>query len=385
MAYETGPQQGVSKSDKIAADEARNAFELKSQLYSNPAQYSYAIRDWVMNNRADTKSQPPGFVNQLDYIQALLREGGLSSDTTPRGTLGNKDVDAIQSVSRIALQNGTDFLTQLKDLYANKNKTVPSFSKNISTAIRLLDKGDAKSTLSNAYYQAFGSFPAQNQINDFMNLYNAEAKKQKSMSTTTSTTTGGVTRTNTVTGDEGFTTKEQEKFLADYLSKNFGVATSANLGGTAKVIYDQIVSTSKNNFLDEPDFKEVSGLIAKIIGAGDDKVSTQMLTDYQNQQRRVASKQYLGIQAELLSGEDAVTYTKPLYNFLLKASGRNISPDDKFIKNALNFKDEKGNYRMMNEYEMKQAWLNDPRSATSPDAINQATAVGDLVRRKLGK
>ena len=40
---------------------------------------------------------------------------------------------------------------------------------------------------------------------------------------------------------------------------------------------------------------------------------------------------------------------------------------------------------MMNEYEMKQAWLNDPRSATSPDAINQATAVGDLVRRKLGK
>jgi hypothetical protein len=385
LAYETGPQQGTSKADKIAADEARNAFELKSQLYTNPAQYSYAIRDWVMSNRGDTKSQPPGFVNQLDYIQALLRESGLSADNTPRGTLGNKDVDAIQSVSRIALQNGTDFLTQLKDLYANKNKTTPSFSKNISTAIRLIDKGDAKSALSNSYYQAFGAFPAQNQINDFMNLYNVEAKKQKSMSTTTSTTAGGVTRSNTVTGDEGFTEKEQQQFLANYLSKNFGVATSANLGGTAKTIYDSIVATHKNNFLAEPDFKEVSGLIANIIGAGDDKVSNQMLDDYKNQQRRVASKQYLGIQAELLAGEDAATYTKPILDFLIKTSGRNVSADDKFIKNALNFKDDKGNYRMMNEFEMKQAWLNDPRSATSPDSINQATTVGNLVRQKLNR
>ena len=385
MAYETGPQQGTSKADQIAVDEARNAFELKSQLYTNPAAYSYAIRDWVKNNRADTRSQPPGFVNQLDYIQALLREGGLSADTTPRGTLGNKDVDAIQSVSRIALQNGTDFLTQLKDLYANKNKTIPSFSKNISTAIRLIDKGDAKSTLSNAYYQAFGAFPGQTQIDDFMNLYNAEAKKQKSMSTTTSSTTGKVTRSNTVTGDEGFTTKEQEQFLANYLSKNFGVATSAGLGGTAKTIYDSILATHRNNFLAEPDFKDVSGIIANIIGQGDDKVSNQMLTDYQNQQRRVASKQYLGLQAELLAGEDVATYSKPILAFLQKASGRNVSPDDKFIKNALNFKDEKGNYRLMNEYEMKQAWLNDPRSATSPDAINQAVSVGSLIKQKLGR
>jgi hypothetical protein len=338
-----------------------------------------------MNNRADTKSQPPGFVNQLDYIQALLRESGLSADTTPRGTLGNKDVDAIQSVSRIALQNGTDFLTQLKDLYSNKNKTIPSFSKNISTAIRLIDKGDAKSNLSNAYYQAFGAFPAQNQINTFMDLYNAEAKKQKSMSTTTSTTTGGVTRSNTVTGDEGFTEKEQQQFLANYLSKNFGVATSENLGGTAKTIYDSIVTTHKNNFLAEPDFKEVSSLIANIIGQGDDKVSTQMLADYQNQQRRVASKQYLGLQAELLAGEDVATYSKPILSFLQKASGRNVSADDKFIKNALNFKDDKGNYRLMNEFEMKQAWLNDPRSATAPDAINQAVAVGSLIKQRLGR
>jgi hypothetical protein len=273
----------------------------------------------------------------------------------------------------------------LTTLYSNKNQGEVAFSKNISTAIRLIDKGDAKSNLSNAFYQAWGSFPDQNIINKFMDDYNAEAKRQKSTSTTTSSTTGGVTRSNTVTGNEGFTDKEQQQFLANYLVKNHSITSSAELGGTAKKIYDQIIATSKNNFLAEPDFKEVSGLIANIIGAGDDKVSNQMLDDYKNQQRRVASKQYLGIQAELLAGEDAATYTKPILDFLTKASGRNISADDKFIKNALNFKDDKGNYRMMNEFEMKQAWLNDPRSATSPDSINQATTVGNLVRQKLNR
>ena len=372
----------VTKSGQTAATESSFPFEMLAVNFTDPVAYSNMISSWITNNQGIPQS---GFQNKLDYYQFLLRKTGLSADTTPRGVIGIKDSEAIKKVSQIALANRVPFETMLTTLYSNKNQGEVKFSKNISTAIRLIDKGDAKSNLSNAFYQAWGSFPDQNIVNKFMDDYNAEAKRQESTSTTTSSTTGGVTRSKTLTGNEGFTEKEQQKFLADYLVKNHSITSSANLGGTAKNIYDQVISTSKNNFLDEPDFKEVSGLIARIIGAGDDKVSNQMLTDYQNQQRRVASKQYLGIQAELLAGEDASTYTKPIYNFLVKASGRNVSADDKFIKNALNFKDEKGNYRMMNEYEMKQAWLNDPRSATSPDAINQATAVGDLVRRKLGR
>jgi len=372
----------VTKSGQTAATESQFPFEYLAVSYTDPVAYSNMISSWITNNQSVPQS---GFKNKLDYYQFLLRKTGLSADTTPRGVIGIKDSEAIKKVSQIALANRVPFETMLTTLYSNKSQGEVAFSKNISTAIRLIDKGDAKSLLSNNYYQAFGSFPDQNLVNKFMDDYNAEAKKQESVSTTTSSTTGGVTRSKTLTGNEGFTDKEQQQFLANYLVKNHNMTSSAELGGTAKAVYDQVISTSKNNFLDEPDFKEVSGLIAKIIGAGDDKVSNQMLNDYQNQQRRVASKQYLGIQAELLAGEDASTYTKPIYNFLVKTSGRNVSPDDKFIKNALNFKDEKGNYRMMNEYEMKQAWLNDPRSATSPDAINQATAVGNLVRQKLGK
>ena len=372
----------VTKSGQTAATESNFPFEMMAVNYTDPVAYSNMISGWITNNQSVPQS---GFKNKLDYYQFLLRKTGLSADTTPRGVIGIKDSEAIKKVSQIALANRVPFETMLTTLYSNKSQGEVAFSKNISTAIRLIDKGDAKSNLSNAYYQAFGSFPDQNLVNKFMDDYNAEAKKQESVSTTTSSTTGGVTRSKTLTGNEGFTDKEQQQFLANYLVKNHNMTSSAELGGTAKAVYDQVISTSKNNFLDEPDFKEVSGLIAKIIGAGDDKVSNQMLNDYQNQQRRVASKQYLGIQAELLAGEDASTYTKPIFNFLTKASGRNISADDKFIKNALNFKDEKGNYRLMNEYEMKQAWLNDPRSATSPDAINQATTVGDLVRRKLGR
>ena len=372
----------VTKSGQTAATESNFPFEMLAVNYTDPVAYSNMISGWITNNQSVPQS---GFQNKLDYYQFLLRKSGLSGDTTPRGVIGIKDSEAIKKVSQIALANRVPFETMLTTLYSNKSQGEVSFSKNISTAIRLIDKGDAKSNLSNAFYQAWGSFPDQNLVNKFMDDYNAEATRQESKSTTTSSTTGGVTRSKTVTGNEGFTDKEQQQFLANYLVKNHSITSSAELGGTAKNIYDQIISTSKNNFLAEPDFKEVSGLIANIIGAGDDKVSNQMLDDYKNQQRRVASKQYLGIQAELLAGEDAATYTKPLLNFLTKASGRNISADDKFIKNALNFKDDKGNYRLMNDYEMQQAWLSDPRSATSPDAINQATTVGNLVRQKLGR
>lgn len=370
------------KSSAIAGTENNFSFEMLAVNQTDDVAYSNTISNWISNNSTIPQT---GFQNKLDWYQFLLRNTGLSKDTTPRGVIGTQDISAIKKVSQIALANRVPFETMLTTLYSNKNQGEVSFSKNISTAIRLIDKGDAKSILSNGFYQAWGSFPDQNIVNKFMDDYNAEAKKQKSTSTTTSSTTGGVTRSNTVTGNEGFTDKEQQQFLANYLVKNYSITSSAELGGTAKNIYDQIIATSKNNFLAEPDFKEVSGLIANIIGAGDDKVSNQMLDDYKNQQRRVASKQYLGIQAELLAGEDASTYTKPILNFLTKASGRNISADDKFIKNALNFKDDKGNYRMMNEYEMNQAWLSDPRSATSPDAINQATTVGNLVRQKLGR
>jgi hypothetical protein len=333
----------------------------------------------------NSPSPKPGFVNKLDYIQALLRQSGLSSDTTPRGVIGDKDIKAIQEVNRISLANGVEFLPMLENIYANKNAGEVKFNKNIATAIKLLDPTDAKSTLSNEYYRMFGEFPAQNQIDEFMKLHNAEAKRQQTKTITTSRTKGDVSTSATTSMNEGFTEKEQQQFLADYLVKNFDVAAADGLGGQVKSIYDQIVSTYRNNFLPEPDLPAVAGVIKQVISSADDKVATQTLSDYINQQRRVASKQFLGIQNELLAGDDVMTYAKPLQEMLRKSFGRTVQVNDKLIVQALNYKDEKGNYRPMNEIELNNLVLSDPRYATSPMAIQQATALGETLTRELGR
>ena len=382
MAFNTGPQY-TQQATQLAGVQAKDSFETKSQNYSDPVAYSYAIGDYLLNWRNEA-SPTPGFNNKLDYIQALLRGSGLSDDTTERGIIGNKDVKALQDVSRIALQNGVPFLNMLQNLYTNKSSAV-SFSKNISVAVKLLDPTDAKTALSDAYFKYYGAFPSTNQITEFEKLYNAEAKRQAAKSTTTTTTSGQTSSSKTTTLGEGFTEKEQQQFLADYLVKNFDVATKENLGGTAKSLYDDIVRTNKNNYLSEPTLPEVATVLKQVLDAPDDAVANEILNNYKNQQRKVASTQYLGIQPFLLAGEDATTYTKPLVDFLTKASGRTISYDDPFIKKALNYKDDKGNYRLMNDLELKNAWMSDPRYATSPGAIQEGVQMANYIAQKLGR
>lgn len=382
LAFNTGPQY-TQQATQLAQVQAKDSFETKSQNYSDPVAYSYAIGDYLLNWRNEA-SPTPGFANKLDYIQALLRGSGLSDDTTERGIIGNKDVKALQDVSRIALQNGVPFLNMLQNLYTNKSSAV-SFSKSISVAVKLLDPTDAKSTLSDAYFKYYGAFPSSNQITEFEKKYNEEAKRQMAKSTTATTTSGQTSTSKTTTLGEGFTEKEQQQFLANYLVKNFDVATKENLGGVAKSLYDDIVRTNKNNYLSEPTLPEVASVLKQVLDAPDDAVANELLNNYKNQQRKVASTQYLGIQPFLLAGEDATTYTKPLVDFLTKASGRTVNYDDPFIKKALNFKDDKGNYRLMNDLELRNAWMADPRYGTSPAAIQEAVQMANYLTQKLGR
>lgn len=380
MADNVGPSYSTMPSNAINYE---GSFELKSQLYSNPAAYSYAIRDYVNSWRAEA-SPVPGFVNKLDYIQALLRGTGISSDTTPRGIIGEKDADAMQKVSRIAMQNNVYFLDTLQELYKNKNAGTAATSKQIATSIKLIDATDAKASLSDAYYKAFGAFPSQDQINKYMDLYNAEAKRQKSKTITTSTG-GTVSTSSTLTQGEGFTEKEQQQFLADYLVKNYNMTSSAELGGQAKTLYDSIVNTYAANYLDEPDFAKVSSVIKDVLSSADDKVATQKLDAFLQEGRKIAAKQYPGLEKELLAGENISTYTTPYAKSLTKLFGRTVDVNDSLIKKAINFKDEKGVYRMMNEVEFNQAVEADPRFATSPTAINKAIGLADTIASKLGQ
>lgn len=381
MGYTTGPSYSTMPADAINYE---GSFELKSNLYANPAAYSYAIRDYLNGWRAEA-SPVPGFVNKLDYIQALLRGTGASKDTTPRGVIGVDDAKAMQEVSRIAIQNNVYFLDTLQELYKNKNAGTAATSKQIATSIKLIDPTDAKASLSDAYYKAFGAFPSQDQVNKYMDLYNAEAKRQKGKTITTSTTSGTVTTSNTITQGEGFTEVEQQKFLANYLVKNYNMTSSDALGGTAKSLYDAIANTYAANYLDEPDFNVVSSVIKDVISSPDDKIATQKLETFLQEGRKVAAKQWLGLEKELLAGENIATYTSPLAKSLTKLYGRTVDINDPLIKQAINFKDDKGVYRMMNDVELNQAAEADPRFATSATAINKATSLADTIASKLGQ
>jgi len=378
-----GPSYGTSSTPLVNYE---GSFELKSNLYADKTAYAYAIQKDLYNWKNDKENHPVGYENKLDYIQALLRGSGASKDTTPRGVIGMDDSDAMQKISRIAIQNNSTFLDTLKVLYDNKNlNNTVKFSKNIATAVKLLDLTDAKSQLSNSYYQAYGAFPSQTQIENFQKSWNKEAERQKAKTTTSMTTKGDVTSSLTTTLGEGFTEQEQQQFLANYLSKNFDVATKDNLGGQAKSLYDQIVGVHRNNLLSEPNLPTVANVIKDILKSSDDTIATQKLNDYFAKQRRVASTQYLGVQNQLLAGDDVMTYISPLQDVLRKSFGRTIANNDPIIIKALNYKDDKGNYRLMNEIELNNLIMNDPRYATSPMAISEAASIGERLTQKLGR
>jgi hypothetical protein len=382
LTFNTGPTY-QSQAEQLKQVQAEGGFELKSRLYADPAAYSKAIGNYLLEWRNTSQD---GFQNKLDYIQALLRGSGMSSDDTPRGVFGVKDTAALKDASLIALQNGIPFVQVLEELYKTKGGGgAAKFSKQVATSIKLIDPTDAKASLSDAYYQAFGAFPSDAQIKNYMNLYNAEAKRQKGKSITTYNTSGTVTTQQTTTMDEGFTEKEQQKFLAEYLVKNYDMTSSEELGGTAKSLYDAIVGTYAANYLDEPDFETVTGVIKNVLSSSDDKTATQQLETFLQQGRKIASKQWLGLEKELSAGENISTYTTPLAKSLTKLFGRTVNYDDPLIKKAINFKDEKGVYRMMNEIELSAAAESDPRYAVSSGAINKATSLADKIATALGE
>jgi hypothetical protein len=57
----------------------------------------------------------------------------------------------------------------------------------------------------------------------------------------------------------------------------------------------------------------------------------------------------LGIQNEILSGDDVITYAKHLQDIARKTFGRTIALDDKIIKQALNFKDVENIWAFLDE------------------------------------
>lgn len=376
---------------RAAAVSAEGSFELKSRLYTDPAAYSFYIQNNLLNWRYDSAGIPAGFNNKLDYIQALLRGTGYSKGTSQRGVLDTEDISALKKVSGEALANGVDFLSLLESAYktgtGRANQT--TFSKSIATSIRLKDAGDAKKALSDGYYTMFGQYPAQQLTDDFMNQYNAEAKRQtaKTVTKTTSTTTGTGTSTKSATevAGEGFTEAEQADFLANYLVKNFNFEKQEGLGGAAKALYDEINQTYRNNYITQPEFSSVVGILKDVLSTGDSKIAQQKIDTVKAQIRQVASKQFAGAADLLSAGSDLSALTVPMAQVATKKFGKTVNADDPIIKKALNYKDEKGNIRVANDLEFDNILKSDPRYAVSPTAINSAVSLADKIRAGLGR
>ena len=336
-----------------------------------------------------TQKRTDGFGNNANYLQALLRSAGGSKGTSALGAFDVEDTRALREAIVASRLNGIEYFTWLEDL--NKSglgsggpKT--KFSKDVSTAINLIDKTDATTSYSKGYYTAFGKMPSNAQITSFMNKFNAQAKKEAVVTTasgTTTTSTAGSTGKSSITKSGlGFTEQEQANYLAKYLSRDY--AMTPELGGAAKTIYDEIRNTYKNNGLSEPGFEKIAGIITSIIGTGDATMAKQKIETEKQKIRTLAAKLNPGVADLLNSGEDMKTLSDQYIKLAQTVTKKKYTMDSPIIKQMLNVKDDKGVIRTATDWEALGIIRGSNDWMTSPDAFSTFSNIGDVLTSKLG-
>jgi hypothetical protein len=362
------------------------------------------------------------YKSQFEATMALLRTK-LSKSTTDftKGIITKEDSDALTNVILSAIPSQTTplgFLAEynrtLKPAAVSQPDMTTQFSKQVQSALQYKDLGDARQAYSDVYFKTWGQFPAPELDKKFQDAWNKEVKVQTQPTTTDTTTVKGYrwdTKSKPVidkaTGKqkidevgqkvyskklfkdkvplvntkstgistsmgEGFTTEEQTKFLADFLVKNFPEAkfNVDDIGGTAKTVFDTIAAYHKGNYDAVPDFATVSPLIKNILSNPDEKVQEEMFNQYVGDLQKKASTRFMSIQGLLQPGESASKYINPVLNAIGTALERTIDEKDPIAIQALNFKDEKGNYRMPNDFELNSLVMNDKRYEGTSAAIN---------------
>lgn len=363
-----------------------------------------------------------GYSTEFQAFQAMLRSSKISKSTTPLGIVGLDEMLAMDKVISASIASQLDPLAYL----ANYNKSlVPKtisqpdmttqYTKQVQSALQYKDLGDARTAYSDAYFKAFGQFPAADLDKKFQDSWNSQVKAQTQATTTDQKTekvylydtkskpvidkatgkqkvdlagqkvyTGklkdkeGVFRTKSIsTGvsksmGEGFTAEEQTKFLADFLVQNFPDTkfNVEDLGGTAKTIYDTIASYHKGNYDDAPDFATVSPLIKNILSNPDQKVQEEMFSQYVGDLQKKSSGRFMSIQGMVQPGENASKYVDPVLKAIGGALETTVDTKDPLVLQALNFKDDKGNYRLPNDFELNSLVVNDKRYDGTSTAIN---------------
>jgi hypothetical protein len=378
-----------------------------------------------------SQPSPTGKGTAWDYTQSLLRSKGLSKNKS-RIPDASDILGITKAIEGSVATNAPDLIAYLQqqttavDKVAAKPTT--SYNKQVSTALQLKDYNDAKEMVSNAYFAAWGEPINEALIGKFKDAWNTEANLQLPTSTTTSVTTPTkvydmtkpiidpktkkqkvdsngkpmyaqkidvngkpvfeyVTKQNTVNTGEDFTTNEQQTFLANYIASNnpTGNFDPAKIGGLAKTLYDDLLNSHMSNYLDIPDVPSISKIITSIIGSSDKAVSDEILRKYKQEQRDKAAIKYMGIAEYLKQGKDAGDFIKPLIDRVSQFLESDITLADPLMTKLLNFQGEDKKYRLMNDYELEQALINDPRYGKTSRAKNEGINVTQALASKLGR
>ena len=406
--------------------DSKNPFVLFAQE-SDPVRKSGYLMDIQNSMGAD-------FVE----MQTLLRKSKLSKSTTPLGVgvVGLDESAAIERIILAAISSQLpplDFLkaynSTIKPKEIKQPDTTTKYTKQIQTALQFKDLGDARQYYNNAYFTAFGQWPAPELDKKFQTAWNTQVKQQNQPTTTAGKTESapiydkkskpvidtktkkqkvdkfgnkvfskiktnpqGVERYKSIikgtarSAGEGFTPEEQKEFLADFLVENFPEASwnVDDIGGSAKTIYDTIKAYHTGNYDAAPDFATVSPLIKNILSTADEQVQNELYNQYVSEVQEKSGGRFMAIKNSLKPGETANKYVAPVLQTLSAGLETNIGIKDDLAVQVLNFKDENGEYRLPNELELQNIIKSDKRYDGTSAAINTAVNMAQSLKNALG-
>jgi hypothetical protein len=325
-----------------------------------------------------------GFNNKWEEIQTLLRQTKRSKGVGPLGLIDDSDLSGLRTAFREAKAGGVYLDFQLGQDYAFRAQNgllaggAGAITKTITTSLKLLDAGDASDKLSNAYYKAYGRYPTQKQIANFKDQWNLEARKQQAQGT--SYRSKGLNKDITV--GEGFTESEQNAFLNRYLVKNLKM-DSTNLGGDTKRIYDELRTIYRENFLPEPEFAQVAGVVKDLIGTADTNVYNTKVAQVKQTVGKQAAAFYPSIGEALLNGDNVETYASVYRNTLATKWGvtaESLKYDKEaqdLVKTAVNYKGADNKPRLMDNNEFKSLVQSTNRWKAGEEAFTSYSNIGD--------
>ena len=389
-------QQSISAIVRAQGGLYENAFSI-----SDP--FAFAARAAEKLDALKRSSTLRAGMSDFEYMQALLRSSGKSKGTGPLGSTDNKDIAAFKTVLQNAYLDGVTWdmwlTNDIKYGAKPEGKKGPSYnpiySKDISTALKLIDSTDAENILSDTYFKAFTQYPTADLISKFKSSYSAEATRQKATLTGESTITyvpvlnskgkatfnkdgspvmKAVTKSSQTTSGQGFTEKEQQNFLAKYIVDNSpkGAFDAATIGGAAKTYYDLLKQSHSLNYEDAPNIATLTPIIKSLLSATDQGVIDEITKKYQTDIRTRVATKFMGVSEYVKSGGDARTIIDPLLKSLSENLETNINEKDKLAIKLLNYQGADGKFRLPNQYEINQATKSDYRYRLTSGAKNES-------------